>query len=161
MIFSLLQELENAQTQLAMREIEVDSLKEQLRSQPQKMSVNCTHTSISVQSAMSRMEREADSLKAKIEHMANERENLKQNLKEVLDELHNEQLSYTSQLLKLTDQIKHLETDNRFLRDSKLQGTTNESEVLKLTVKLEESIRQLEELSSENRKLKSSYSQIK
>lgn len=144
-----------------MREIEVDSLKEQLRSQPQKMEVNCTHTSISVKSAMSRMEREADSLKSKIEHMANERENLKRNLKEVLDELHSEQLTYTSQLLKLTDQVKHLETDNRFLRDSKQQGTSNESEILKMTVKLEENIRQLEECSSENRKLKTSYSQIK
>lgn len=110
---------------------------------------------------MNRMERETEALKSKINNMTSEREDLKQNLKEVLDELHNEQLSYSSQILKYTDQIKQLENDNRFLRESHQTGSSNESRILRMTEKLEEYTRQLDELSSENRKLKSSYSQIK
>lgn len=153
-------ELENAQTQLAMREIEIDNLKEQLYSQPQK-AISCTHKSISVQSAMSRMEREADTLKSKIGHLTSDGEDLKQNLKEVLDQLHNEQLSYTSQILELTAQINQLENDNRFLRESQLSGTSNESKVLRMTQKIEEYVRELNEMGLENRKLKTSYNQIR
>ncbi len=162
-IFLFFKELESVQAQLAMREIEIDKLNDQLYSQSQSKLTTChhTHTSISVQSAMSRMERESEALKSKIENITSEREELKKNLKEVLDELHTEQLSYTTQILQLTDQIKHLENDNRFLRDTQLTGTSNESKVLRLTEKIEDYLRQLEELSAENRKLKSSYSQIK
>lgn len=156
-----LKELENAQTQLAMREIEIDNLKEQLCLQSQSKAVSCSHVSISVQSAMGRMERESDALKSKIERLDNDREDLKQNLKEVLDQLHNEQLSYSAQVLKLTDQIKQLENDNRFLRDTQLTGSSNESKVLRLTQKIDDYNRQLEELSFENRKLKTSCGQIR
>lgn len=155
------QELENAQTQLAMREIEIDSLKEQLISQPQNKTNSCSHKSISVQSAMSRMEREADTLKSKIERMASDREDLKQNLKEVLDQLHNEQLSYTSQILGLTDQIKKLENDNRFLRDTQMTGTSSESKVKRMTQQIEEYVRELKESGLENQRLKTSYNQIR
>lgn len=156
-----LKELETVQAELALREIEIDNLKGQLSFQQQSKAVSCSHTSISVQSAMSRMEREAEALKSKIEHMASEREELKQNLKEVLDDLHNEQLKYTSQIMQLTDHIKELENDNRFLRQSQKTGTSNECKVLRMTEKIDEYIQQLEELSSENHKLKTSYSQIK
>lgn len=154
-------ELENVQAELALREIEIDNLKEQLRLQPQTKTISSSHTSISVQSAMNRMEREADTLKSKINVMASERDELQQNLKEVLDDQHNEQLSYTSQILKLTDQIKKLENDNRFLRESQLTGTSNESKVFRMSEKIDGYVMQLDGLSAENSKLKTSYNQIK
>lgn len=161
MILFRFKELENVQAELAMREIEIDNLKEQLRLQPPAKTISSSHTSISVQSAMNRMEREADTLKSKINVMASERTELQQNLKEVLDDLHKEQLSYTSQILKLTDQIKKLENDNRFLRESQMTGTSNESKVFRMSEKIDGYIMQLDELSAENSKLKTSYNQIK
>lgn len=144
-----------------MREIEIDNLKEQLISQPQNKTTSCSHKSISVQSAMSRMEREAGTLKSKIERMTSDREDLKQNLKEVLDQLHNEQLSYTSQILGLTDQIKKLENDNRFLRETQMTGTSTESKVKRMTQQMEEYVRELKESGLENQRLKTSYNQIR
>lgn len=157
-----IKELENVQSQLAMREIEIDKLNEQLnylQSQPKTASGN--RTSISVQSAMNRMERETEALKSKINHITSERDELEHSLKDVLDELQNEQLSHTSQILKLTDQIKQLNHDNHLLRESKRTGSYNEDRIGRMTGKVEEYTRQLDELSSENRKLKSSYNQIK
>lgn len=156
-----LKELENVQAELVRREIEIDNLKELLSSQPQHKPVSCTHTSISVQSAMSRMERETESLKKKIEHMTVERDDLKQNLKEIIDDYHNEQISCAAQVLALTGQIKQLENDNRSLRDSHHTGTSNENKIIRLTEEIENYIQQLNEVNSENCKLKSSYNQIK
>lgn len=144
-----------------MREIEIDKLKEQLCSQPSQKPSSYSHTSISVQSAMSRMERETEALKSKIAQISTERDDLKENLKSVLNDLHNDQLSYTSEILQLNDQIKKLENEIRCLRDTQLTGTSNESRILRMTEKIDEYSRQLEELGMENRKLKSSYSQIK
>lgn len=149
------------QTQLAMSEIEIDNLKRQLCQLQQSKAVSCTHTSISVQSVMGRMEREATALKSKVDHMASEREQLKKNLKQVLDELHGEQLSYTEQIVELKDRINKLENDNRFLRDSQLAGTSNESKFLRMKENCEEYVRQLEEMELENRKLKNSCGQIR
>lgn len=161
----MFKELENVQAQLAMREIEIDRLREQLKEQLnlplQPKPVHCTHTSISVQSAMSRMERETEALQSKVIEISCERDELKESLKDVLNDLHNEQLSYTTQILQLTDQNKQLENDNRFLRETKLTGSSSDTKILRMTEKIDEYLRQLEELTSENRKLKSSYSQIK
>lgn len=144
-----------------MREIEIDNLKEQLTSQPPNKALSHAHTSMSVHSTMSRMEREAEALKSRIQLITSEKEELKENLKEVIDDAHNAQISYTSQVLKLTDQIKKLENDIRLLRESQLTGTSNESKVLRMTAKIDEMNQQLEESNLENRKLKASYNQIK
>jgi len=146
-----------------MREIEIDKLKEQLCAPPtnKPSGFSNSNTSISLQIAMNRMEREADAANSKIKSLTIERDELKQNLKEILDEMHNDQLSYTTQISELTNKIKQLEHDNRFIRETQLTGASHESKFSRLTKIIEENKQELEELHSENRKLKNSYNQIK
>lgn len=153
--------MENVQTELAMRELEIDSLKQQLFSQPTNKPVTYSHTSISVQSAMSRMERESDSLKSKIKQLTVERDELKQSLKEVIDDYHDEQIKCAAQILELNEHIKQLENDNRSMRSFQHTGSSNENKIIRMTEEIEDYIHQLEELNTENRKLKTSYNQIK
>ncbi|KAJ6642911.1 Centrosomal protein of 135 kDa [Pseudolycoriella hygida] len=152
-------ELENVQTQLALREIEIDELKEQLCGAMNKHS-DVSSTTISLQTAMNRMEREADTSKLKIKKLTEECADLKQKLKEVLEELHNEQTSYTTQILELKNKIKQLQNDNR-LRETQVTGVSHDTKISRLTEQIEENHRELEELHSENRKLKNSQNQIK
>lgn len=160
MIHFRFKELENVQAELVKREIEIHNLREQLSSQP-RSSVNYCHSSVSVQSAMNRMEREVESLKIKIDHMATERDGLMEKLKEITDAYHKEQLSCAEQTLGLSNKIKQLENDNRTLRDSNLTGTSNENKILRLTEEIENYMQQLDEMNSENCKLKTSYNHIK
>lgn len=160
-IFFLFQELENVQAQLSERNNEIHLLKEQLAKLPQPTKLNYCHSSISVQSVMNRMEREAESYKMEIERLTAEKDEIRMKLQIAIDSHHHGQRGHTQQTAELRNTIKQLESEKRTLQQLKVVQAPNNAKIARMEEEADNYMRKIEEKVAENCALKTSLNQLK